>query len=160
MQRYCQFESPLGLITIQANEQGILGLWFAETHPEPLASLGECDADFPLLQTAADQVMGYFAGKRTTFTLPIAAQGTPFQQRVWQALQTIPYGESWSYQDLANAIDNPKATRAVGLANSKNPISIIVPCHRVIGKNGKLTGYSGGLERKQALLKLEGITIG
>lgn len=87
--------------------------------------------------------------------MPLAAKGTPFQMQVWQALTTIPYGETWSYQDLANAIGNPKAVRAVGLANGKNPISVIVPCHRVIGKNGKLTGYAGGVERKKKLLSLE-----
>lgn len=89
------------------------------------------------------------------FQLPLAAKGTEFQQQVWQALKTIPYGETWSYQQLAEAIGNPKAVRAVGLANGKNPISVIVPCHRVIGKKGKLTGYAGGLDRKAALLKLE-----
>lgn len=160
MNRYHQCSSPLGLITIQVNDDGVLGVWFEGTAPEPLTSLGESCPHDPLLVEVSEQLKEYFAGERTTFSLPIASQGTLFQQKVWAALQTIPYGEFWSYQDLANAIDNPKATRAVGLANSKNPISIIVPCHRVIGKNGKLTGYSGGLERKQALLKLEGITIG
>ncbi len=96
-----------------------------------------------------------FRGLRNEFDLPLAATGTDFQNKVWHALTTIPYGETWSYQDLANAIGNPKAVRAVGLANGKNPISIVVPCHRVIGKSGKLTGYAGGVERKQRLLALE-----
>ncbi|PAS30562.1 cysteine methyltransferase, partial [Vibrio cholerae] len=97
----------------------------------------------------------YFSGQRTQFELPLAASGTAFQQSVWHALCKIPYGEIWSYQQLAEAIGNPKAVRAVGLANGKNPISIIVPCHRVVGKNGQLTGYAGGLERKAFLLELE-----
>ncbi len=87
--------------------------------------------------------------------MPLAATGTDFQNQVWHALTTIPYGETWSYQDLADAIGNPKAVRAVGMANGKNPISVVVPCHRVIGKSGKLTGYAGGVERKQRLLALE-----
>lgn len=91
--------------------------------------------------------------------MPIAATGTAFQEQVWSALVTIPFGKTWSYQELANAIGNPNAVRAVGLANSKNPISIIIPCHRVIGKNGKLTGYAGGVDRKKALLKHEGAML-
>ena len=98
----------------------------------------------------------YFSGEAIQFTVPISAKGTSFQQSVWQALTTIPYGETWSYAQLADAIGNPKAVRAVGLANGKNPVSVIVPCHRVIGKNGKLTGYAGGVERKQRLLVIEG----
>ncbi|WP_146492928.1 methylated-DNA--[protein]-cysteine S-methyltransferase, partial [Vibrio cyclitrophicus] len=96
------------------------------------------------------------SGEAIQFSVPIAAKGTPFQQSVWQALTTIPYGETWSYAQLADAIGNPKAVRAVGLANGKNPVSVIVPCHRVIGKNGKLTGYAGGVVRKQRLLVIEG----
>ncbi|MHC6529918.1 methylated-DNA--[protein]-cysteine S-methyltransferase [Vibrio proteolyticus] len=156
MNRYSIFNSPLGRVTVQANEQGLLGVWF-ETHTTQPKQLGERDDDFPILVRAIKQLTEYFSGERTVFSLPVAAQGTAFQQQVWQALQAIPYGETWSYQDLANYINNPKAVRAVGLANGKNPVSVIVPCHRVIGKSGKLTGYAGGLERKQSLLKLEGI---
>ena len=105
---------------------------------------------------AIEQLNRYFSGETIQFSVPIAAKGTPFQQSVWQALTTIPYGETWSYAQLADAIGNPKAVRAVGLANGKNPVSVIVPCHRVIGKNGKLTGYAGGVERKQRLLVIEG----
>ena len=97
----------------------------------------------------------YFAGTRKQFEAPTDPQGTDFQKQVWAMLKTIPFGQTWSYQDLAIAINNPKAVRAVGLANGKNPISIIVPCHRVIGKNGKLTGYAGGLENKCHLIKHE-----
>ena len=105
---------------------------------------------------ACAQLQEYFAGKRTTFDLPLAASGTTFQQQVWQALLTIPYGKTCSYGDIARAIGNPKGVRAVGLANGKNPLAIVVPCHRVIGADGKLTGYAGGLNRKQQLLALEG----
>lgn len=152
--RYTTYISPLGTITLQANENGLLGVWFEiqTTQPEELGQLSEND---PILVKAIKQLEEYFSGDRTEFDLPIAAVGTEFQQRVWQALTTIPYGETWSYQDLANAIGNPKAVRAVGLANGKNPVSVIVPCHRVIGKNGKLTGYAGGVERKSKLLELE-----
>ncbi|MFM2587784.1 methylated-DNA--[protein]-cysteine S-methyltransferase [Vibrio sp. TBV020] len=152
--RYTHFASPLGTITLQANEQGLLGAWF-ETQTTQPENLGEYTKSDPILTNSINQLEEYFSGKRTTFDLPIAAQGTEFQKQVWHALTTIPYGQTWSYQDLADAIGNPKAVRAVGLANGKNPISIIVPCHRVIGKNGKLTGYAGGVERKAKLLELE-----
>lgn len=152
--RHIFFSTSLGKMTLQANDQGLLGAWFETqtTQPQELGQYSESD---PILNSAIKQLQEYFSGKRTEFTLPLAATGTEFQQKVWRALTTIPYGETWSYQDLANAIDNPKAVRAVGLANGKNPISVIVPCHRVIGKNGKLTGYAGGVERKAKLLKLE-----
>ncbi|MFT7682425.1 MAG: methylated-DNA-[protein]-cysteine S-methyltransferase [Moritella dasanensis] len=107
------------------------------------------------MQLAVTQLQEYFNGQRHEFSIPLAANGTEFQNKVWQALTTIPYGETWSYKDLAIAVGNPKASQAVGGANSKNPISIIVPCHRVIGKNGNLTGYAGGLDIKQRLLNLE-----
>ena len=152
--RYTTYVSPLGTITLQANEHGLLGVWFEiqTTQPEELGQFSEND---PILSKAIKQLEEYFSGDRREFDLPISAVGTEFQQQVWKALTTIPYGETWSYQDLANAIGNPKAVRAVGLANGKNPVSVIVPCHRVIGKNGKLTGYAGGVERKAKLLKLE-----
>lgn len=156
MNRFSYFQSPLGAVTLQANEHGLLGAWF-ETHTTQPEQLGTQDDGYPILVEAKKQLSDYFNGRIATFSLPLAAQGTPFQMSVWQALTTIPYGETWSYQQLANAIGNPKAVRAVGLANGKNPISIIVPCHRVIGKSGKLTGYAGGVERKQKLLELEGV---
>ncbi|MBW3695139.1 methylated-DNA--[protein]-cysteine S-methyltransferase [Vibrio sp. T187] len=156
MNRFSYFQSPLGAVTLQANEHGLLGAWF-EIHTTQPEQLGTQDDGYPILVEAKKQLSDYFNGRIATFSLPLAAQGTPFQMSVWQALTTIPYGETWSYQQLANAIGNPKAVRAVGLANGKNPISIIVPCHRVIGKSGKLTGYAGGVERKQKLLELEGV---
>jgi methylated-DNA-[protein]-cysteine S-methyltransferase len=123
-----------------------------------LAGAPDIDAplcETPILARAATQLAEYFAGTRRTFDLPLAAAGTAFQQRVWQVLTTIPFGATWSYGELARAIGNPAASRAVGAANGKNPIGIIVPCHRVIGSNGTLTGYAGGLDMKQALLAHE-----
>ncbi|WP_172566141.1 methylated-DNA--[protein]-cysteine S-methyltransferase [Vibrio navarrensis] len=154
MNYYTIAPSPLGEMTLQANDEGILGIWFTTQTTRP-DDLGQEDANHPVLGLALTQLNEYFSGKRTQFDLPIAAKGTAFQMQVWQALTTIPYGETWSYQELANAVGNPKAVRAVGLANGKNPVSIVVPCHRVIGKNGKLTGYAGGIERKQWLLERE-----
>ncbi|CAH6782181.1 Methylated-DNA--protein-cysteine methyltransferase [Vibrio chagasii] len=154
--RFTYYDSPLGTVTLQANEQGLLGVWF-ETHTTKPEDLGIQEDSFPIFQSVKDQLDRYFAGEAIQFDVPIAAKGTPFQQSVWHALTTIPYGETWSYAQLADAIGNPKAVRAVGLANGKNPVSVIVPCHRVIGKNGKLTGYAGGVERKQRLLAIEGI---
>ncbi|WP_373952055.1 methylated-DNA--[protein]-cysteine S-methyltransferase [Vibrio pomeroyi] len=154
--RFTYYDSPLGTVTLQANEQGLLGVWF-ETHTTKPEDLGTQEDSFPIFQSVKDQLDRYFAGEAVQFDLPIAAKGTPFQQSVWHALTTIPYGVTWSYAQLADAIGNPKAVRAVGLANGKNPVSVIVPCHRVIGKNGKLTGYAGGIERKQRLLAIEGI---
>ncbi|EXJ12801.1 methylated-DNA--[protein]-cysteine S-methyltransferase [Nitrincola nitratireducens] len=154
MNTYTHYQSPLGRMTLQACEQGLLGAWF-ETETTMPKYLGEKSENNPVLINTIKQLDEYFAGKRTSFTLPLAAKGTVFQQSVWQALCEIPYGETWSYQQIADAIGNPKAVRAVGLANGKNPISIIVPCHRVIGKSGKLTGYAGGLSRKASLLELE-----
>ena len=154
--RFTYYDSPLGAVTLQANEQGLLGVWF-ETHTTKPEDLGTQEDSFPVFQSVKEQLDRYFAGEAVQFDVPIPATGTPFQQSVWLALTTIPYGETWSYAQLADAIGNPKAVRAVGLANGKNPVSVIVPCHRVIGKNGKLTGYAGGIERKQRLLAIEGI---
>ncbi|MDN3683100.1 methylated-DNA--[protein]-cysteine S-methyltransferase [Vibrio tapetis subsp. quintayensis] len=151
---YDEYQSPMGRVTIQVNDDGLLGVWF-DIHTTKPDDLGERKVDHPLIDQTRLQLAEYFAGARRSFSLPLAATGTAFQQSVWQALTTIPYGETWCYQDLANAIDNPKAVRAVGLANGKNPISIIVPCHRVIGKSGKLTGYAGGVDTKRKLLDLE-----
>lgn len=151
---YTEMPSPLGMVTIQANSQGLLGVWFETCTTKP-DELGQRDDHHPILTQCVEQIGEYFSGLREQFELPLAATGTDFQNQVWHALTTIPYGETWSYQDLADAIGNPKAVRAVGMANGKNPISIVVPCHRVIGKNGKLTGYAGGVERKQQLLALE-----
>lgn len=158
MHQYTYYQSPLGTMTLQACDKGLLGAWFSTQTTQP-DELGEYNPAFPLLVETMRQLDEYFTGQRREFDLALAATGTEFQRAVWRALVTIPYGESWSYQQLADAINNPKAVRAVGLANGKNPLSIIVPCHRVIGKNGKLTGYAGGVERKAYLLELEGAQI-
>ena len=151
---YTYYESPMGKLTIQACDKGLLGAWFEKQTTQP-NKLGIRSNDHPILKQARSEYAEYFAGKRKHFTLPIAVEGTRFQQQVWQILTMIPFGSTWSYLDIAHAIGNPKAVRAVGLANGKNPISIIVPCHRVIGKNGSLTGYAGGIEIKEKLLKHE-----
>lgn len=113
------------------------------------------DDDHPLFDTLRRQLQEYLAGTRREFSLPLHPVGTEFQQRVWKLLQTIPYGETWTYGELARAAGNPKASRAVGMANNRNPLAIVIPCHRVIGANGSLTGYAGGLDIKQRLLELE-----
>ena len=154
MKYFTYYPSPLGTLTLQTNDDGLTGAWFDVQTTAP-DDFGLQKDDHPILQQAVAEFDEYFAGKRQQFDVPTAAQGTDFQKQVWGMLKQIPFGETWSYQDLAIAIDNPKAVRAVGLANGKNPISIIVPCHRVIGKNGKLTGYAGGVDRKQKLLSLE-----
>jgi methylated-DNA-[protein]-cysteine S-methyltransferase len=155
-------DSPIGPLTLVAADGKITGLYLdaprsgSRRHDPDAATLGPAgDPASEPFAAAADQLAAYFAGLLTEFTLPIAPVGTPFQSRVWAALRAIPYGETWSYGQLANKIGNPAAVRAVGLANGRNPIAIVIPCHRVIGADGSLTGYGGGLERKRYLLELE-----
>jgi methylated-DNA-[protein]-cysteine S-methyltransferase len=119
------------------------------------APAGFSKAETPLIKKAAAQIDEYLAGKRKQFTIPLALHGTEFQMAVWRELQKIPFGETRSYKDIAAAIGRPKAVRAVGMANNRNPIVLIVPCHRVIGHDGSLTGYGGGLSLKRRLLELE-----
>ncbi|WP_211665479.1 methylated-DNA--[protein]-cysteine S-methyltransferase [Leucothrix arctica] len=154
MKYFTRYPSPLGQMTLQARDAGLTGAWFEVQTTAP-DDFGMQQDDHPILTQAVTELSEYFAGKRTQFDVTTVADGTDFQKQVWAMLKKIPYGETWSYQDLAIAIDNPKAVRAVGMTNGRNPISIIVPCHRVIGKNGKLTGYAGGVERKERLLGLE-----
>lgn len=146
------YESPCGPLTLISNGAALTDLQFENPRyaykPAPSGS----DS---ILEQARRQLDAYFAGTLRAFDLPLAPQGTPFQQRVWQALIAIPYGVTRSYGQQAAAIGSPQASRAVGLANGRNPISIIIPCHRVIGANGSLTGYGGGMARKQLLLELE-----
>ncbi len=156
MPYYSLIPSHLGNITIQCNDNALLGIWF-ETHTTKPASLGIKADAHPLLTEAQQQLQQYFTGTRQQFSLPFELHGTEFQKQVWCALTKIPFGYTASYQDLAIAIGRPKAVRAVGATNGKNPLSIVIPCHRVIGANGKLTGYAGGIERKQQLLELEGV---
>lgn len=154
MKYFTHYSSPIGRMTLQADQHALLGVWFATQTTQP-SDLGHESQTCPILKQTIQQLNEYFAGQRRQFDLPLAATGTPFQQSVWRGLCAIPYGATCSYQQLAEAIGNPQAVRAVGVANSKNPLSIIVPCHRVVGKNGQLTGYAGGLERKAFLLDLE-----
>ncbi|MEG3765595.1 methylated-DNA--[protein]-cysteine S-methyltransferase [Alteromonas sp. 14N.309.X.WAT.G.H12] len=142
--------SPCGLIQICASARGVTAIRFVEEKSAPASPS-------PVTDLTCQQLREYFSGNRHEFTLPLDAAGTAFQHSVWEALTHIPFGETRTYGDIAQCIDNPKAVRAVGLANGKNPLSIVVPCHRVIGANGTLTGYAGGLVRKAALLKLEGV---
>lgn len=156
MIRYDLLTTDCGPLLIAINEQGLCHVDFLEGE-RPLPIQDEWQQDAAALAPYLAEFREYFAGERQGFTLPLAAKGTEFQQAVWQALCDIPYGETCSYGEIARRIGRPKAVRAVGAANGRNPLSIIVPCHRVIGQNGSLTGYAGGLAIKQALLKLEGI---
>ena len=157
MQLSYQFlDSPVGQLKLVAHETALVAvLWENEnSNRVRLAALVE-DLQHPILLKTAQQLNEYFAGKRQQFDLPLDFEGTAFQQQVWQALLTIPFGETRSYKQIAEQIGNVKAVRAVGAANGKNPISIIAPCHRVVGANGKLVGFAGGLENKEILLKIE-----
>lgn len=151
--RYRTVDSPVGKLTLAGTEDRLRHLRMVDQTYEPdRAGWEPADTAFA---AAVDQLEEYFAGQRTEFELELELAGTPFQRRVWSALMTIPYGQTRSYGEIAMQLDAPGASRAVGLANGRNPIAIIVPCHRVIGANGKLTGYGGGLSRKRALLDLE-----
>mgnify|MGYP000918289053 CR=1 FL=1 len=147
--------SPLGYLLLTATAKGLSGL-FMEGHSSSVRPKPDGKPDPAAFREAADQLEGYFAGSRREFRLAIDLVGTPFQKQVWRELQEIPYGTTVTYGQLAKRIGNPQASRAVGLANGRNPLSIIVPCHRVIGADGSLTGYGGGLPNKRALLELEG----
>ena len=150
---YRTMDSPVGLLTLAGRDGKLMHLRMVDQTYEP--SREGWEADDTAFSDAVDQLSAYFAGERTEFDLELDMVGTQFQRRVWEALQTIPYGETCSYGEIARQIGSPSASRAVGLANGHNPIGIIVPCHRVIGANGSLTGYGGGLDRKRALLELE-----
>ncbi|MBW3164791.1 methylated-DNA--[protein]-cysteine S-methyltransferase [Ferrimonas balearica] len=140
-------DTPVGRLVIDANAQAIVAVTFTE--PQSAAT------ESALTRQAKAQLLEYFAGQRQQFDLPLAPAGTPFRQSAWQALCTIPYGQTRSYGEQAEVMGKPTAVRAVGAANGANPIAIVIPCHRVIGKNGSLTGYAGGLDRKAWLLALE-----
>jgi methylated-DNA-[protein]-cysteine S-methyltransferase len=156
-------ETPLGHVTLVARREGLCGVWFDDQKHGPgdvEQKNWRYDAQHSLLRHADQQLQAYFAGELNRFDMPLdLSTGTAFQQAVWQALLTIPLGSTQSYGDLARRLDNPKAVRAVGAAVGRNPISIMVPCHRILGASGQLTGYAGGLWRKQALLKLEGLPV-
>ncbi|MEY9213877.1 methylated-DNA--[protein]-cysteine S-methyltransferase [Thermobifida halotolerans] len=147
-------DSPIGPLTLVAADRALVGLYLAEQRHRPAEEFFGRPDPTPFTEVET-QLAEYFAGRRTAFDVPLAPEGTPFQRTVWDALLEIPYGETLSYGQLAERIGNPSASRAVGLANGRNPIGIIVPCHRVVGASGDLTGYGGGLERKKWLLALE-----
>lgn len=149
------YDTSIGKIGIAASGAFITHVFFGQTVKPKAYELSET----PLLHQAYLQLEEYLTGRRTIFELPLRPEGTPFQQLVWQALLTIPYGQVRTYAQIAGQIGRPKACRAVGLANGRNPISIFIPCHRVIGANGTLTGYAGGLDMKKKLLDLEGVCL-
>lgn len=152
-----RYDSPLGPIILAATGEQLVGVWFDGQRHQPDTSTWPVATDHPVLQLAKTQLSEYFAGQRTTFELPLALdRGTDFQQAVWRALLSVPSGATVTYGELSQRVGKPAAVRAVGGAVGRNPLSIVVPCHRVLGANGALTGYAGGLERKTALLHLEG----
>jgi methylated-DNA-[protein]-cysteine S-methyltransferase len=153
---YKVVESPVGMLTLVATDDGLAAILWANDRPGRVRLPIESeDHRHPVLIETARQLEEYFAGQRTAFTVPLDFSGTDFQRQVWNALRTIPFGETRSYAQIARQIGNPTAMRAVGAANGRNPVSIIVPCHRVIGSLGQLTGFAGGLDVKAQLLALE-----
>ncbi len=153
-------DTPLGKLLLARTAKGLAGVWFEgqKHHPAPLAVARR--PDDTLLRRAADQLHAYFCGEALVFDVPLDLQGTPFQRSVWQALLAIPGGETRSYGEIAKVLGTASAVRAVGGAIGRNPVSVIVPCHRVVGSDGSLTGYAGGVDRKRALLALEHATEG
>ena len=151
-----EIDSPVGLLKLVAHDQALVAVLWENENPNRVrvATLIE-DQNHPVLLNTQQQLREYFNQTRTIFDLALDFQGTDFQKKVWQALLTIPFGETRSYKQIAEQIGNVEAVRAVGAANGKNPISIIAPCHRVVGANGKLVGFAGGLENKEILLKIE-----
>lgn len=154
---YKTMKSPVGLLKLIAGERGLAAILWENDAPARVKVQTACeDTAHAVLGETEKQLGEYFAGRRIDFSLPLDMHGTEFQKSVWQALLTIPFAETRSYGELARQIGQPTASRAVGAANGKNPLSIVVPCHRVIGSSGKLTGFAGGLDVKEFLLKLEG----
>ena len=154
MTRYCILKSPVGKILVAGDNNGLKLINFQDG-PNSLVPPSEWKEDRRFFQNVSQQFEAYFKGRLTQFRLSLAPEGTPFQKKVWKALAKIPFGKTVSYGDIARQIGNPKASRAVGAANAKNPLSIIVPCHRVIGQSGDLVGFGGGLPIKASLLEHE-----
>ena len=151
MERSVRLDTPVGPVTVTATERAVTAVRFGAAGP----AVGQAGDLPPVLRQAVEELREYFAGERREFTLPLAPAGTPFQQQVWTALREIPYGATCSYRRIAERIGRPKACRAVGMANNRNPIAIVVPCHRVVGASGAVVGYAAGLEVKEKLLALE-----
>jgi methylated-DNA-[protein]-cysteine S-methyltransferase len=155
MREYDTFASPIGNLLLAAGEAGLAGVWFERQKHRPDRAGWKRAPDNPLLARARRQLAEYFARRRREFDLPLDPQGTPFQRAVWKAIAGVPYGTTISYAELARRAGHPGAMRAVGAATGRNPLGIIVPCHRIVGADGSLTGYAGGLARKRALLAFE-----
>jgi methylated-DNA-[protein]-cysteine S-methyltransferase len=156
---YAEVASPLGTLLLTAEDGALTGAHFpGQKHDRPQQPGWQRADDEPVLAAARGQLVEYFAGRRLEFELPLAPHGTPFQRAVWQALLAVPFGATSTYGEVATAIGRPRAVRAVGVAVGANPIGIVVPCHRIIGRDGSLTGYAGGLDRKVKLLALEART--
>lgn len=152
---YTTMPSPIGKITLVASDEALVAL-YVKDEEMPKMAMAKRNNSHPVLIKTISQLSEYFAGKRKDFDLPLAPEGTEFQNKAWRALCKIPYGEVWSYGKQARYLKAPNAQRAVGGANGKNPIPVIIPCHRVVGSDGKLTGFAGGMAMKVFLLKLEG----
>jgi methylated-DNA-[protein]-cysteine S-methyltransferase len=152
---YCYLDTPIGKLLLAGDEDALRVIQFPKNGKPGNPAADWRESARGALQETVRQLREYFSGRRTEFDLPLAPEGTDFQRRVWRQLQGIPYGKTISYGELAKRVGNPKASRAVGGANGCNPLPIVIPCHRVIGANGKLTGFGGGLPIKQALLELE-----
>jgi methylated-DNA-[protein]-cysteine S-methyltransferase len=153
---YKEMESPVTKLILVASANALIGiLWTRQDLDRLKVAVQKVDGHHPILDETERQLSEYFAGKRTTFELPLEPRGTEFQQKVWRSLRTIPFGKTKSYVEIAEAIGSPRACRAVGGASGRNPISIVIPCHRVVGANGSLTGFGGGLETKAKLLAHE-----
>ena len=149
--------SPVGTLRLVASDNGLAGVWFERSRPERVRPRGDVEsAQHPVLVETERQLREYFAGRRRAFDLELDFVGTPFQRSVWNALLTIPFGQTRSYGQIAKQVGRPSASRAVGAANGRNPVSIVAPCHRVVGSTGALTGFGGGLDVKERLLRLEG----
>ncbi|MDB6054193.1 MAG: ogt [Verrucomicrobiales bacterium] len=154
---YAVIDSPIGKLMLVADEEWLVGLYFVDCpHVPAMSGNWKRDAQHALLRQAGEQLHEYFAGHRTRFTIPLRSTGTDFQKSIWKQIEQIPYGQTLSYSELATRAGASHAIRAAGTSTGRNPISIIVPCHRVVGKNGGMCGFAGGLDRKALLLKLEG----
>lgn len=158
--RWCRCDTRLGPVRLAARGGALIGLWFdGQKHDVPPGADWQQSQDDPLLNEAARQVRDYLDGRRRAFDLPLAPEGTAFQQSVWRAIAKVPVGRTATYRDLARRIGRPTSVRAVGAAVGRNPLSVVVPCHRIVGSDGSLTGYAGGLDRKRELLALEHVAL-
>ena len=157
---YDQIASPLGPLVLASDGAALTGVWFdGQRYQPPIGEGWQRRRDLPILRRSAAELAEYFAGERREFGLTLAPSGTPFQRAVWDAIASVPCGETITYSDLAARARQPRAIRAAGAATGRNPLSIVIPCHRIVGANGALTGYAGGLERKRALLALERVDL-